>query len=214
MSNFIINPYAFAAALSVVSIGATAVNATSFTLNPTTLGAAVGDIMVVFAAWETDTQAITPPASWTENIDQDATESTRRVSIHTIKFAGSVPGDQTWSYAGSAGVAYCWCIIRGATSVGTASYSDGNTNSTVGTDSISVTLSGAVCAIIGMVADGVGTETGETATFSESVQQANSGNTLAGRYSLIGFTQSDGTKSYTTTQFNRDNCGNYLVYVN
>jgi hypothetical protein len=206
-----------ASGLTLISLGVDEAAATSFTLNPTTLGAAVGDIMVVAAAWETGTQEITPPGSptWTESVDQESTEGggSRRVSLHTIKFAGSVPADQTFSYAGSNGVAYAWCILRGAASVESVSYSDGDTSASVGADSITVSLTGdRIAAFVAACADG-GVETGETAAFSGVDQEVNSSfGHLAGRYALAGYVESSVTASYTTTQIPRAGIGNYLVY--
>ena len=125
-----------------------------------------------------------------------------------------MPGNQTFSYLGTNGVAYAWCIVRGATSVESASYTDGNSNAAVGTDSIVVSLTGArIAAIVASCADGV-SETGETASLSNLDQQTSSGSGhAAGRYAMIGFTKSSVTSSYTTTQLELGLLGNYIVYL-
>lgn len=201
--------------IAVISSGASAAAALNFTLNPTTLGAAVGDVMVVMAAWESNTDAVNPPAGWTENVDQAAVESNRRVTIHTIAFSSSVPGDQTFATAGATtGVAYSWCIVRNVTSVESVAYADGDTTGSVGADSFVVTLSGTrLAAVVGMCADGGGAETGETATLSNVTDVVSSGNAAAGYYAVVGFTVAGVTVGYTTTQFQRAVCGNYIAYL-
>lgn len=197
----------------VVSIGADEAAATSFSLDPSSLGAAIGDIMVVMAAWEASGDAISPPAGWTEHVDQTSAESAKRVSLHSIVFA-SVPGSISWTAGATANVAYSWCIVRGASSVESASYTDGSTAVSVGADTISTTMSGSrIAAVLGVACDG-STETNETATLSNVSSVANGGTGhTAGLYSIAGFTTASITSTYTTTQFQRATCGNFLTYL-
>lgn len=203
---------AAAVAFSVVAQGVGTVAATSFALNPSALGAAPGDLMVVAALFETDS-AITHPASWTVAVEQEAPAATitAQVIVDWLIF-GAVPGAQSWSYAGELGVAYAWVILRGAASIGAAVFSE-SSEATAGQVDTTMTI-GSKAAFIACLYDS-NTEAGETATLSgvNAGQSVGAGH-AAGRYAMCGTRLSSGTASYTTSVFARRNGQQVVVPIN
>ena len=135
----------------LIAIGGASAAAAGFTVNPTTLGAQDGDLMVVSSIWETDT-AVASPAGWTEVIDEGGGFGGALARWHLAKriFSGSPPGDQSWSYGGSNNVAWQWAILRGVSDLGTVTKITAKLS---GTYSIDVTI-GAEGALVWIGYDG------------------------------------------------------------
>lgn len=189
---------------SVVAQGVDTVDATSFSLNPSALGAQSDDLMVVSMLFEDDA-TITHPASWTTAVDHEAPQTGMlgRISVDHQLFAGGPPGSQTWTTAGAAGCAYAWTILRGATGIGTITEPfDGTTTPGLVTTALTVVAGQRAC-LIHSLADG-NFETGETATLSGVVAGVSeAGGHVAGRYAMAGYRTTSGDVSFTSAQLNR-----------
>ena len=184
----------------VIAIGGAASATTSFTLNPTSLGAADGDFMLVSSVWESS-NVITTPSGWTEHFDEQAHfgNAFARWSWASQTFSGSPPGDQTWSYGGSSNVAWNWIILRGVSGIGTIS----KNTATLGTGSwsISVTI-GTEGALVWVCYDG-NTQDPTTVADMINIDQNGRAEDLTGMYGELAWVTVSDTVEAAVSPFDK-----------
>ena len=186
---------------TVESIGGVGAAATSFIINPASLGAQDGDFMHVMSVWESN-NAVTTPAGWTEHIDETAAfgNAFARWSWASRVISGSPPGDTTFSYGGSTNLAYTWVILRGGpSSMGTVT----KNTPTLGTGAFSIPVTvGSEGALVFYAADG-STQDPTAVADMTNVDVNGRAEDLAGMYAEVGWLTANATVAAGTSPFDK-----------
>ena len=192
-----------------------------FTLNPTTLGAQVGDTMVVFACFNVNngSQSIAATAGWTAlvptGVNGENNISGRCTGAWWRKFAGSVPGSTTFGMtnnAASGTMIYGYAILQNLTTSPTNMYVGDGTMQPASTGTVNCPYytkgTGGFVAFSGVPGSG-GSETSLAFVGLDNISSHQSD---ANGVCTIGTGSVDkSTCFYTTNSVNRNTLFNMLV---